>query len=268
MLAHPGRFVLVLQHVPWERPGLAGTVARELSFELLDVEASSLEAGDGLASVTEKAFSRARSRGLQIFEDAAAQDVAALVVMGGPMSVYEQRAHPWIASELRVIEEALLSGIPVLGVCLGAQMMAAALGAEVYRGEHGPEIGFGSARLTREGRSHPVLGAAGIEELPVFHWHRDTFEIPGGCVRLAESSTYPNQAFGLENGSLALQFHLEVDSDLFDDWLEHLHPEIRETQARAAPTALPEIERVGRQVFTAFFESLGGLDRQGKTARM
>ncbi len=265
-MAQPGYFLLVLQHVPWERPGLAGRLARELSFELVEVEAPLLEDGDTLATVASKALSTASSGALRGFDAASADAISGLVVMGGPMSVYDQRTYPWITTELRVIEEALRSGIPVLGVCLGAQMMAAALGAQVYRGEYGPEIGFGSVRLTREGRVHPVLGAAGNEELSVFHWHGDTFEIPDGCRRLAESSTYPNQAFGLEDGSLALQFHLEVDSDLFGEWMEHLPTEIRETQARAAPAALPDIERVGRRVFEAFFERLRGRDRRGGSA--
>jgi GMP synthase (glutamine-hydrolysing) len=137
----------------------------------------------------------------------------------------------------------------VLGVCLGSQQLAAALGAEV---KHGPEreIGLGRVELTPEGLADPVLGPAadGAAGLPVVHWHGDTFDVPPGAVRLASSDRYPNQAFRAGPRAYGLQFHVEVDRALAAGWEPHLPAGVELAEpGRAA------VERAGRSVLERFF---------------
>ena len=144
--------------------------------------------------------------------DWAALDVLSpdlLVVMGGPMGVYEAAAHPWITAEVDAIARRLAAGRATLGVCLGAQMMAAALGARVYPGPV-REIGFASVTLTRAGEGSVLRHLA---DAPVLHWHGDTFDLPVGAVRLASTPAYANQAFAVGAHALALQFHAEMGDD-------------------------------------------------------
>jgi GMP synthase (glutamine-hydrolysing) len=135
--------------------------------------------------------------------DFAAPDL--LVLLGGPMGAYEQDKYPWLAGELRRIAQRLAADKPTLGICLGAQLIAAALGARVYPGPK-PEVGF--APLTFA--AAPLRHLAG---LPVLHWHGDTFELPERAERLASTERYENQAFGLGRNVLALQFHAEMGLD-------------------------------------------------------
>ena len=118
----------------------------------------------------------------------------AVVVLGGPMGVYEAEKHPWLADELRFLGDAIRGGFPVYGLCLGAQLMAAALGARVYPGEGKKEIGWFPVDLTPGAQGDPLLGDEEAS-FPVFQWHGDTFDIPAGAVHLASSARYPNQAF-------------------------------------------------------------------------
>lgn len=138
-----------------------------------------------------------------------------VVVLGGPISVYQQDQYPFLVDELRALGRRLREGRPTLGICLGAQLMAAALGARVY---HGPaaEIGVASIELTDAGRSSCLAPLAGQ---PVLHWHGDTFDLPDGATRLASTAAYENQAFALGRNVLALQFHPEVDAHRFEQWL-------------------------------------------------
>ncbi len=177
------------------------------------------------------------------------EELLGLVVMGGPMGVTDTTAHPHLAEELELLRSAVAAGKPVLGVCLGAQLLAASLGARVYRGEQ-PEIEPGTVALTDAGRSDPVLGAAGRSELPVVHWHQDTFELPAGAVRLAGSDLYPNQAFRAGGCAYGLQFHVEVDRELAKGWREHLPARVAIGEHERG-----EIERVGRTTIAAFFDA-------------
>jgi len=132
-----------------------------------------------------------------------------LVVMGGPMNVYQEREFPWLAEEKRFIRAAIEEGKLVLGICLGAQLLADVLGGEVVRGEE-LEIGWFPVEMTVDGRDSAVFRAlpAHFETL---HWHGDTFTIPPGACRVAASSATPNQAFEYDAGRVvALQFHLEA----------------------------------------------------------
>ncbi|CAG5092392.1 Glutamine amidotransferase class-I [Thermobacillus xylanilyticus] len=147
-----------------------------------------------------------------------------LVVLGGPMSVFEEDKHPWLTAEKAFLREAIRCGKRVLGICLGAQMLAEALGGRVYRnGEK--EIGWHPVRRT-EAR-HPLL--AGLPEMFwSFHWHGDTFELPEGAVHLASSSACRNQAFAFGDRLLGLQFHLETTpacmTAMTEAWADELVP--------------------------------------------
>lgn len=139
-----------------------------------------------------------------------------LIVMGGPMGVYERAAHPWLDREIDLIAARLAAGLPTLGVCLGSQLIAAALGAEVRKGP-AREIGFAPLTLTDAGRGSPLSALAGV---PVLHWHGDTFDLPAGAQLLARTALYP-QAFAVGDHVLALQFHGEMGADArFDAWVE------------------------------------------------
>lgn len=131
-----------------------------------------------------------------------------LIVMGGPMNIYEERRHPWLAIEKRFIEQAIAAGKVVIGICLGAQLIADVLGAKVYRNTH-KEIGwFPIERTSAADRSSRFK--AFPSDLDAFHWHGDTFDIPDGAIHLACSKVCENQAFIYEERVLALQFHLEM----------------------------------------------------------
>ncbi|MHB2264010.1 glutamine amidotransferase [Aliihoeflea sp. PC F10.4] len=138
-----------------------------------------------------------------------------LVVLGGPIGVYDHDAYPVIEAERQFIETRLRAGRPTLGICLGAQLIAAALGARVYPGP-AKEIGWSTLELTQAGRDHPLAELDGVS---VLHWHGDTFDMPEGCEHLASTPICRNQAFSRGRNLLALQFHPEVLGSRFEHWL-------------------------------------------------
>lgn len=139
---------------------------------------------------------------------ALAQSPDLLVVLGGPMGVYEADQYPFLHDEVRAIQDRLASGKALLGICLGAQLLAHAAGARVYPGPQ-KEIGYFPLTLTAEGEASCLSGLAEAD-YQVLHWHGDTFELPVGAVRLCESAITANQAFSLGPNVLALQFHMEA----------------------------------------------------------
>lgn len=138
-----------------------------------------------------------------------------LIVLGGPIGAYEEDAYPFLTAELAAIERRLARGAPLVGICLGAQLIARALGSRVYPGS-GKEIGWSGLDLTGDGMAGPLRHLGGID---VLHWHGDTFDLPDGCVRLAGTAAYENQAFARGPGLLALQFHVEATGRGFERWL-------------------------------------------------
>ena len=152
-----------------------------------------------------------------------------LIVLGGPMNVMDQHRHPHLVTELRAIESALRQGIPVLGICLGAQLLAHVLGAPVRR-HHQQEIGWYELATTPEGREDPVLGHLG-DSSPVFQWHGCTYDLPAGAVQLARTETCEQQAFRFGANAYGFQFHLEADEAMIDRWLRL--PAYREELAAA-----------------------------------
>ncbi len=140
-----------------------------------------------------------------------------LVVLGGPIGAYEEDKYPFLTEELRIIEKRLVRGLPTLGICLGAQLMARALGARVYPAP-AKEIGWAPVALTEAGVCSSVRHLADAET-PVLHWHGDTFDLPEGATLLASTNACANQAFSWESVGLAMQFHMEVRPTNIERWL-------------------------------------------------
>ncbi|MCB9081792.1 MAG: type 1 glutamine amidotransferase [Lewinellaceae bacterium] len=151
----------------------------------------------------------------------------ALLVLGGFMNVDEEDTFPWLRTEKEFIREAIAAGKKVLGICLGAQLIAAALGASVYSGRE-KEIGFFPIQYTAEALAHPLFRHF-TNPYIAFQWHSDTFDIPGGAQWLATSVACPHQAFSIGNQVLALQFHLEMTSSILHDMLAHDGQELEES---------------------------------------
>ena len=183
---------LVLQHIRCEPPGIFSGM---LTGRGISVETAELDEGDGLPDW----------RSLDL-----------VIAMGGPMGVNDEAEHPWLADEKRWIAAAVHAGVPYFGVCLGAQLLAASLGAPVHTGE-APEVGVLPVAVTRAGRSDPVFGGLD-DEFPALQWHGDTFGIPAGAVHLARSAAYPNQAFRFGETAYAVQFHVEVTGAMLAEW--------------------------------------------------
>jgi GMP synthase (glutamine-hydrolysing) len=201
---------LVIRHTPYE--GIAGFRAPvEAAGYVID-----------RIDVTDPAFTDC---------DFLAPDL--LVMMGGPMGVYERAAHPWIPHEIERLAERIAADRPTLGVCLGAQMIAAAMGAEVYPGPV-KEVGFAPIALNAAGQASPLRH---IEEVAVLHWHGDTFDLPEGAELLGSTAVYRRQAFRRGRNLLALQCHPEMGEDpRFDAWLDGADDYIG--QAGITPTQL------------------------------
>jgi GMP synthase-like glutamine amidotransferase len=214
---------VVAPHAPHEGPGLLAGV---LAAAGVDTRVVRLDRGDRLPPPGE---------------------LGGVVVLGGAMGVHDTDQFPWLETERGWIADTVGSGLPVLGLCLGAQLLAAALGATVTTGPS-PEIGVGEVELTDEGRADPVLGPEG-ERVPVIHWHGDTFEIPEGAVHLATGDRYRNQAFRYRRRVYGLQFHVEVDDQMAEAWAPELPAGIS-----LARRDRRRVEDVGRRVLGRFVE--------------
>jgi GMP synthase (glutamine-hydrolysing) len=162
-----------------------------------------------------------------------------LVLLGGPMSVNDTTGHPHLETESRLIFEAMERGMPILGICLGAQLIARTLGAWVGRNPE-KEIGWYDVEPTEDARDDPLLRHFGGSER-IFQWHSDAFELPEGAVHLASSDACANQAFRLGDRVSRFQFHLEVDERLIERWLRT--PVHREELERLAGQIDPEAIR-------------------------
>ncbi len=225
----------VIQNVAIEGPGLFGEVLAQAGFAPRVV---AVWDGAGVPSSPDGA--------------------AGIAILGGPMGVYERDRYPFIERELTLARRAAEGGVPFLGICLGSQILAEAMGGRVHPGPRA-ELGWAPVTLTEVGKSDPVLGGE-AERLDVFHWHGDTFDLPPGAVRLASSALYPNQAFRWGRLAYGLQFHLEftpaIVRAVLDDpgnrrWMKERGPEglteagiVADTGSRAAACAVR-----GREVF-------------------
>ena len=184
--------LLVVQHEPSCPPGLLATAAAATGVQLQVVEApaqpvpATLDGADGLA------------------------------VLGGVMDADETDAYPHLATTMELVRDAAARSAPTLGICLGAQLAAAALGGHAYPGPAGEELGWTKVELTEAGRADPVTGAL-TKPAELFEWHHDTFDPPPGATLLASGAVYPSQAFRL-GSVVAVQFHPEVDAPMLTDW--------------------------------------------------
>jgi len=140
-----------------------------------------------------------------------------LVILGGPMGVYESSRYPFLQEEIDLASRRLRQDLPTLGICLGSQIMAAALGARVHRGPV-QEIGWYPIELECEAEIDPVASRIASEDATVLHWHGDTFELPSGATPLARSHLYERQGFRMGKFGYALQFHLEVLPERIGEW--------------------------------------------------
>jgi len=141
-----------------------------------------------------------------------------LIVLGGPIGVYEQAEYPFLTDEIALLRRRLEADLPILGICLGAQLLAASLGARVYPGTKGKEIGWGKLFPGARAQEYPFMSSLLDESVEVLHWHGDTFELPNGAAHLAASDRYVNQAFAWGRGALGLQFHPEVTAEGLERW--------------------------------------------------
>jgi GMP synthase (glutamine-hydrolysing) len=216
------RSVIALRHVPFEDLGLLAPMLTASGWAI-----------------------SYRDAPLDDLSDPAIADADLLIVLGGPIGVYETDAYPFLHQEIALLERRLKQNRPTLGICLGAQLMARALGARVYAGPV-KEIGWGSLRLTEAGAAS-CLNPLGEDQATVLHWHGDTFDLPEGATRLASNENYPNQAFACGNNALALQFHAEADPRQLEQWYVAHTTEL--TAARVSIPALrQETARVAARI--------------------
>ncbi len=163
-------------------------------------------------------------------DDLSALDMNAdlVLIMGGPMGVYEANKYPYLTKEIEFIKARITANRPLLGVCLGAQLMAAALGANVYKGKTGQEIGWFDIKINDAGKKTPVSVLDGM----MFHWHGDTFDLPNGATLLATSEKYAHQIFSYGDKALALQCHPEVKADELEGWYTAFAGQINEDKIK------------------------------------
>ena len=221
----------IVQHVASEGPGVFG---RWLSDDGVPTRLIRPFAGERLPR------SMAQCRGL--------------VVLGGPMHVDEVERYPWLTDEVRVIRQAVAAERPVLGICLGAQLIAKAHGARVWRGST-PEVGWLEVEDTDASRQDGLF-AAFPQRYTVFQWHGDTCDLPKDAVHLARSPAYPHQAFRLGDRVYALQYHLEVTPAIVEEWLSHDDPlltgiDVPATR-RETPVRAPTMEILARQFYSCW----------------
>jgi GMP synthase (glutamine-hydrolysing) len=187
-----------------------------------------------------------------------------LIVMGGPMGVYQTDRYPWLRDEMRLIEDAMKSNLPVLGVCLGAQILAATLGAKVERNPNGKEIGWHPIRLSDSANDDRLMRGLPASMTP-FHWHGDIFELPPGAVSLASSDKTPCQAFRHGDKAYGLQFHFEVTPEgvaaMADAFAKDLVRENipADTMIAQAAEYLPPLEKISETVFTRWASPIQGM---------
>ncbi|MCC7305043.1 MAG: glutamine amidotransferase [Alphaproteobacteria bacterium] len=168
--------------------------------------------------------------------DTSAYDL--LMVMGGPMGVYEAERYPFLHKEIRALEQRLAKDLPAFGVCLGSQLMAAALGAKVYKGSNGKEIGWHPLSINEEGKKGPARNID-ARLTNMFHWHGDTFDLPGGAVLLGSSELYKNQVYSYGKNAFALQCHPEVTASQLEDW----YPGYNKEYAGKPPIPLEDLRK-------------------------
>ncbi|MGE4554213.1 MAG: type 1 glutamine amidotransferase [Desulfovibrionaceae bacterium] len=227
-----------IKHVDFEGPGAIADWARDKGHELVFIKAY-LD---------------------QEFPDPEA--CSFVVVMGGPMNVYEEEQYPWLKAERKFLAAAVAAGARVIGICLGAQLLSVVLGGKVTRNAH-KEIGFFPVQMT-DGAAGCALFKPMPRVLPALHWHGDTFSIPEGAVRVAQSLRCANQAFVYQDRVVALQFHLEATAATLAELIRNCADEIA-TPSASVQTAEDMLARSGElaDMQTALFGLLDRLEAAG-----
>jgi GMP synthase (glutamine-hydrolysing) len=229
--------ILVVQHAPFETPGILSELLAAAGYETQTVHSA---AGDVVPADCE--------------------DAAALIVMGGPMGVYEAEEFPYLRDEMRLIERAFARNMPVLGVCLGSQLLAAALGARVTKGAT-KEIGWYPVTLTDEARKDSLWRDV-TSPLTCLHWHGDIFELPRAAVSLASSERTACQAFRYGERAYGFLMHAEVTPEIVEGMLEAFAAELKrenlkpETIRRATSENLPALNGIARTVFSRWVKMI------------
>lgn len=219
---------LVLQHMSFEGPALIGEVAHSRGIDLRILRTD---------------------RGEPVPSPDAVASYDGIVILGGAMGALDDEKHPSLRAERELVAAAIENDVPVLGMCLGAQIIALAAGGDLLDG-HGSEDGLGTVELTTQGLSDPIVGPIG-GTVPVFHWHEDTFSLPEGAVLLASNEAYDHQAFRLGPVTYGFQFHLEMGPDELAALADHLPDDADRDPERAAHVAA-----VGRGVFERYFDAV------------
>jgi len=194
-------------------------------------------------------------------------EIGGLIVFGGEMNVDQVDRYPYLLTQRRLMHSAVDAGLPVLGICLGAQMLARALDARVVRAPV-RELGFKPVRLTEAGRHDPLLGAFNNGDR-VFQWHEDTFDLPEGALLLAAGDDVPVQAFRFATTAWGVQFHVEVDREGVEAWLRAAEPNLERAWNRTADEVRRELDthleaqqERARQLFGAFASASAGFSRR------
>lgn len=219
------RRLAVVQHIEFEGPGLVAEWAKTRGYQL-----DSFLAKEALP---------------------AASDYDLLVLMGGPMGVYDGAEFPWIETQRRWLKQAIESGVAILGFCLGAQFIADAYGAEVYKGKAGREIGY-----------FPIQATAAAQQLGwhkadrALHWHGDTFELPSGAQRLFSSEAYENQGFIVDDRVVGLQFHWEITASGVDALLSRCADELDGSRWVQSPDSIRSGQHNGEETLYAILDFL------------
>lgn len=188
----------ILQHVPYESPGSITDWAEE------------------------KGFPVTYSRFFENTQLPSPEDIDLLVIMGGPMNIYENDKFPWLTQEKACIQNCLSAKKKILGICLGSQLLADALGSKVFRNKE-KEIGW--FPIYKNG-NHPALDLFHEGDITAFHWHGDTYEIPKNAEPLFYSEATKNQGFVYENRVFALQFHWEIQAESLEELIKHAHSDL------------------------------------------
>lgn len=187
--------ILFVKNISVEGPGTLGTFFQKKGYQTQEID---LQAGDRLPSSWD--------------------NLDAVVILGGPMNVYEEEKYPFLKDEDIFIKEALKKKIPYMGLCLGAQLLAKACGARVVRSPK-EEIGFSTVQFTKAAEADGLFKGMG-KEIDVFQWHGDMFHIPSGGELLAASKDCPHQAFRVGTCAWGIQFHVEVTDKSIQEWIE------------------------------------------------
>lgn len=217
---------LVLQHVDCEDLGTLGEALREKGISCKYLR---LHAGEPVPKSLD--------------------NVDGLVILGGPMNVYEEDKYPWLKDEDLLIKLAIAQDLPTIGICLGAQLIAKAAKGLVTKGQK-KEIGWYDLYLTEEAKDDPLF-CDFPSDFKVFQWHGDTFNIPLGAVKLAGSQLFANQAFRLKRNIYALQFHLEVTKDIILNWAKEYEEEVTGLNQ---PNFYPRLEQDTNEYIYGLYE--------------